>query len=371
MITSFYKLPVIALFAVFYCSGCSQDLLSKEDSKSSDQEAEDVKEDEPANQPVEVSGAFITILCASDGFKIDKVSAPNNVVVSCVIKNADGSRYTLPITSITSQLFASGRAVTAQTELSSGPPWHFHVDTTPEDRTKLSSGSFEILTGDKTEKVETTVFDYKWHKDPLFALLVIGLTATPNPEKVAETMVALEKIHGQNVQFAFVSDDIFPGSIGVENADAYCDREGKKVLADRSWKALMSSPTQTVRERIQIKHPVLNLFGQWVSSVEKDKTPEEQFWTQNHITGFRTTQTGKDTHLYEEYNSRLQVVDFVWTGFDYTGAKDTELGDCNNWTSSEPSLTGGVADSRDNSARWAKYYKMSCDSQARIICINP
>jgi hypothetical protein len=369
LITSYYKFAAISLLAVVYLGGCSQDFLSKE----KDAGSEESDENETADQPVEVSGAFITnvkIFCSHDGFKVENVGAQSNLVVSCIIKNADGTRFNLPITSISSVIQVENKIVNSQTELSSGPPWHFYIETTPEDRKKISLGQFEIVTEGKTEKVETTVFDYKWNEDPIFALLVIALSARPNQEKVADTMEMIEKVHGENVQLAFVSDDIFGGNFGVEKADTYCDQEGKKVVASRSWKALIGSPTQTVRERIEIKRPVLNLFGQWLSSIEKDRTHEERFWTEVHGTGFRMTQTGKDTHLFEQYDSRLQVVDTAWTGFDTNGANDTEFGNCNNWTSNDSTLTGGVADSRSVESRWARFYKIKCDGRARIICIS-
>ncbi len=188
MILSFLNRQIILLLAVLYCSGCSQDFLSKEKETKSDESADDDTEDLASDTPAEVSGSFITILCDSNSYFVDEVSASlGRVIVSCLIKNPDGSQYKQPITAISSEVFIDGTKVTSAAIVSSSPPWNFHVETSEEDRKKLSFGRFEIYSGDKKEVGETKVFDYKWNKDPLFALLVIALTATPDVERVKMT----------------------------------------------------------------------------------------------------------------------------------------------------------------------------------------
>lgn len=369
MKTSFYKLPVLALTAVIYCGGCSQDFLSKEDSKTSSEDSDD--EGAAADPPVEVSGSFLTIHCDSEGFSIDeKNSIGEEPTVSCLIKNADGTRFNAPISAVKSQVFIEGQIVSSETVVSPSPPWHFYVQTSEENRKKLSSGNFEVVSLEKTEVVETKVFDYKWYQDPIFALVVAGLTATPDAEQIAKAFVDVETWVGQNSQFVFVSDHIFPGNLGVENADNYCSTEGKKLLASRDWRALLGSATETVRERIQIKHRVFNLFAGTLAMALDGKTVEQNFWDLKHLTGFRITQTGRETHLFEKFENRLQVVDYAWSGFNHEGGKDTEYGDCNSWTSNDANVFGGLLDVQTGNERWARYKKFSCDSSARIICIS-
>jgi len=287
-----------------------------------------------------------------------------------LIKNDDGTRYSEPISTIKSEIFVDGKAIPAETLIGSGPPWHFYIKTTEENRKNISFGSFVVSSKEKTDVIETEVFDYQWNKDPVFALLVIALTAQPAPEKVAKALEKVAGFVGQNSHLAFVSDQAFAGNFSVPFADSYCDSEGKKLLAERTWKAFLGSSTQSVRERIFIKHPVFNLSANLISAPGSGLTSEETFWRDFHFSSFKITQTGKDTHLFEEFDGKLQVIDYGWSGVTHVGDKDAEFGDCDNWTSSDPNVFGGLLDVRNEKEKWARYKKTSCDRIARIICIS-
>ncbi len=368
MTSSFFRGQVFSLLAVLYCSGCSQDFFSKESEAPSD-ESDEEDENLVADQPVEVTGSYLTIHCDAQGFAIDK---DNNIaedpVVSCIIKNADGTRFDQAISSIKSKVFVGDTAVTAETLVSASPPWHFYVQTTEENRKKISSGSFEVVSAERTEVVETSVFDYKWYEDPIFAILVIALTANSDAERVADS-VAEVLTFAPKSHFVFVSDQLFPGNFGIVSADAYCDLEGKKVIPDRNWRVLAGRATETVKERIQIRYPVFNLFGKLISSEQEGISHEQSFWRDFHYYAFRITQSGKDTHLFNEFNGKLQVIDYAWTGYDFAGAKDLEFGDCNGWTSNDANVFGGLGYVQDAN-KWTRYQKMSCDRAARISCIS-
>lgn len=371
MLGAVAKKRLAFLVAAVFTFGCSKDhLLPSKSDESSEQN--DDREDTKADEPVQVTGTFLTIHCDADGFSVEKDSSiGTDPVVSCLIKNDDGSRYDKAISGVNSEVFfEDGSPISAETQISENPPWHFYIKMSEEDRKKVAKGNFKIDSPENSGVIHSEEFDYKWFEDPLFALLVIGLKAQPDVERVTKSIAKTQAWAGDS-HTIFASDKIFSGGFGVGAADSYCDSEGKKLIPERTWVGLLSTSKQTAREKITLNKPVFNVFGDGISYKSPDKEAVDNFWSNVHPSSLRMTQTGKQTNLFDEVDGRLRVIDLVWSGTTPDGAFDSEFGSCSDWSSDSADLTASVGDTQINEdARWIRSRKVKCASKARILCIS-
>lgn len=172
--------------------------------------------------------------------------------------------------------------------------------------------------------------------------------ATPTPEEP---------------HYGFVSSAGITGGAGLAAADAICQSDANSAGFDGTYRAYLSTTTQSVYERfnepykLEYHRPDGVSIGSWLEIFEESysTTNFPQAPIMMLANGTTWMPSGPPT---------------VWAGGDPSnGPKSPSTYNCSNWTSSSPSATTW-AGSPNNGAYWATGGSAPCSSSQRFYCFR-
>lgn len=156
----------------------------------------------------------------------------------------------------------------------------------------------------------------------------------------------------------FVSSQLFNGNLsGTSGADEKCQQLAIDAGLSKSYKAILSSDSQSAIDRILITDKVYVVTSQDNYKVVANSASD--FWD-----------TDNNELLYSvSFSEQLnQVEKTPWTGTTSSG--DTNINHCQNWTSSNNSEKGDVGDTTRKNSFWINSNFDTCDSEYPIYCIS-
>ena len=122
---------------------------------------------------------------------------------------------------------------------------------------------------------------------------------------------------------------------------------------DLIYKAILSTTTSSVKNRIQIVGPIYNLQNEFVAGDATD------FWDGRLSAPINVNEFG---NLIPDYFK-------VWSGSSYNGTPVEDT--CGDWIVSSSSTAGSLGDSTRIDRQWLQSSIQWCDQTARLYCISP
>lgn len=156
----------------------------------------------------------------------------------------------------------------------------------------------------------------------------------------------------------FISSQNFSGNLGgLIGADDKCQQLATAAGLNRTYKAILSSDSESASNRILITEKVyiVNSSGEYklVANSVND------FWDS----------AGQDLLYPVNFNEKLIKVESTpWTGTTSNG--DINTNNCNSWTSEDSLQLGDLGNSSKVTSYWLEGTSDSCDSEYPIYCIS-
>ncbi len=325
---------------------------------------------EPAIAPVDVAGAYLVGCSAATGRSyVDDLDASEDVT-ACVVTG--GTAGPADIGDVKLEVLKDGAYVEPERVVKNvDSPWHVGVKLPPEDAAKVSDFRLTFTpAGQAPRIVSTNNARFDWTQSPLFALLdVVKLIAgSLNAGSIAAFdpggtyKKSVEK--GFAAQLIFVTETLFPATIGLDGADAACAEAGKKLPVPLKWTAVLSTSKVDARDRIKAVSGILSFSDKLVGM-------PKTLWTKDRPHNLvQFSETGRSAELYvlgtvpPEFNAQ------VWTATKADGTYDAEAGSCNDWTDASADLHGGAGSALRADERWIEAGSRPCSRKARLYCFS-
>lgn len=157
----------------------------------------------------------------------------------------------------------------------------------------------------------------------------------------------------------FISSQTYSGNLnGLVGADAKCQGLASSAGLSKTYKAILSSLSETARQRLSLVGAVY-IF---------DSSGQRQ-----QVAPLGTDLWGSSlSAAIERDENGVLVTGLVWTGTDSDGANaGSTLENCSNWSASSAALNGSIGDSSQTNGFWLEEPTPdSCDSFRRIYCVS-
>ncbi len=161
------------------------------------------------------------------------------------------------------------------------------------------------------------------------------------------------------MHLVFVTSRTFNGNLGgLRGADMKCQTEAAAAGLSGNWKAILSSSSESAKDRLRIAGEIYNLANQRVTA---------------SATALWSTDTGLDNAI--AFSANAMEVDHgtteVWTGSNSDGSSSITI-DCHAWSTSIDQGSVGMMGSIWGVARsWlSEGIAASCNVELRLYCIN-
>lgn len=156
----------------------------------------------------------------------------------------------------------------------------------------------------------------------------------------------------------FVTSLEYSGNLGgLSGADEKCQLLATQAGLVKTYRALLSSSSENIKERILITDAIYVVDSE--SSYKKVAASQSDFWNTSN----------KDLLHSISYNENItEVIKTTWTGTTSSGTSN--LNNCQNWTSNDSSGLGDVGDSSKTSTEWIDNNSDSCDTFYPLNCIS-
>ena len=159
----------------------------------------------------------------------------------------------------------------------------------------------------------------------------------------------------QNEYTAFVTSSTSNGNLGGSSgADIRCQTAAQAggLANPSSYVAILSTGTQSAREKIRVNGPVYDVAGNLVAEGLWD------FWNANLSTALQRDETGA-------------LVASTQSSFTDSSAAGVSAGNhCNDWTSDQAADSATIGDITQTNGTWISNGTDTCDQMHRLYCIS-
>ncbi len=336
----------LLLLASISTSGCTggdfagQDLAQggkeKQKGSSESEEGED-KEDDPADSPTEVAGAFLTGRCGE--VEAESMVSAATVALGCVVLKAK-TLEKIPDLAVNSVEITFDDGTTEKPPFDgadSADPWHVHfgVESTKYPHLK----SVKLTWDDSLEGALDITVDHSESETPL------------HPAEVKTKVIS----------YAFVTKNLYKPShdfASLAKADEICLglASSEAVLKKATkWTALITTADQDIKKRWQETGPVHDANDQEIAASDTDFWDK---WAQKKAL-FDLNEKGQTVGLGQAF----------WTGIGKSADVDPAQIDCKGWTSSSL-FHKGVVEGRRSPGDLSPFESAPCHEGRHLYCIG-
>lgn len=344
---------VFTLLTIVFISisnGCAPAEKSSEERATDpgvDSTGTDQRDDEPADIPVEVAGAYLTAFGTPQA-DAATVQAGFRPVGINLFEALTGKKTNEMVQVLEVSYEVAGEIFTAVPLKQNNGTWHAIFEV-PDSTPAPILGITVTLVIDELSPLQLisqtyTTYDAEAGGAPDFASEISAQNLIPVPvlKKVGEHLLFVT-----NGRYRPAAD-----FISAADANRLCNRESnaESVLNSFWWKAVLADDIQTIDQRIVLNGQVKNLDG-------------EKLIAQGITLNASVLTTG--LLQFANYGAiGARTGDYVFTGVN----KDGSLGNtCSNWTVTDETAVGGNAASGSG---WLSGSEVSCGSAQRLYCIS-
>ncbi len=331
--------------------------------------------EEEAVAPIVVAGIYL-LSCSSDTRTsyVKKADAADSIV-ACIVADADGKQVDLEtyatIVETPAGDVVTPEAVPKETEA----PWQ--VGFRLPDQGAVTKVRLTGTAKGQPLALESSDLSFSWQRHPVFSAYVdlLRLTIKVIDHKAEFTDPTAAE---PNAHMVFFTESYHSGDLGgPQGADAICVTEGSTLpfkTPRTHWKALLSTSKTDARDRVTIGGPVRDY------EYERPSEAPDEFWRAEHRDRVRFTSAGRIIGQ-GTWDDALDLPVFLataWMASTPTGVYDPSFGDCEGWTSSAATASGGGARfpavPTDEETYfvdpWLTNGARRCNQLGRILCIS-